>query len=83
MLRIPVTYDLNCILPTNRKECTGKPAHCYITRNFKIVAVVWLDPVCIEKGSDLLNYEKEEVLLVVSENKYELEEAYRKVANGW
>ena len=37
----------------------------------------------LKKGSDLLNCEKEAVLAVVRENQYELEEAYRRVANGW
>lgn len=83
MLRIPVTYDLNCETPIDKIECNEKPPFCYITRNSKRVAVVLLDPICIEKGSDLLKNEKEEVLAVVSENQYELEEAYRKIQNGW
>ena len=83
MLRIPITYELKCESPSNMDECKQKPAHCYITRNSKRVAFVWLDPVRIEKDSDLLNCEMEIVLSVVTENQYELEEAYRRIANGW
>jgi len=83
MLRIPITYDLNCEIALDKVECKGKPAYCYITRNSKRVGIVWLNPVRIEKDSDLLNCEKEVVLAVVTENQYELEEAYRRVANGW
>lgn len=83
MLRIPITYDLKCEITQDKAECKGKLAHCYITRNSKRVALVWLNPVRIEKDSDLLNCEKEAVLSVVTENQYELEEAYRRVANGW
>ena len=82
-MRIPVTYNLNCEISHDKGECVEKSEHCFITRNSKIVALIWLNPVRIEKGSDLLNWEREVVLNVVTENQYELEEAYRRVANGW
>ncbi len=83
MLRIPISYTLNCIVPQTKEECKEKLPHCYVFRNSIRVAVVYLNPVRIEKGSDLLNQEIEDVLSIVTENQYELEEEYRKVANGW
>ncbi len=83
MLRLPVTYSLDCVTPRYKHECKGKKPHCYVVRNRKKVALVWLDPVHIEKDYDLLDYEKDTVLLIVNQYKYELEEEYRRVANGW
>ena len=83
MLRVPVSFDLSCQISSSQEGCKSLPAHCIIKRGSKKVALVWLETMCIEKGYDLLEYEKEMVLSVISENQYELEEAYRKVANGW
>ena len=47
MLRIPVTHDLVCEVPKDREKCNKKTVHCYITRNSKIVAIVYLNPISI------------------------------------
>ena len=83
MLRIPVTYDLVCEIKQDINYCMQNLEHCLITRNGQVVAIIYLSPITIEKGADLLEWEKEEVLKVVKENQYELEEAYRRVLNGW
>ena len=83
MLTIPVTHDLICEVPQERERCKTKSPHCYITRNKKIVAIVYINPITIQKGADLLEYEKDDVISIVKENQYELEEEYRRVANGW
>lgn len=83
MLRLKITYDLKCELPKTREECNGKREHCYIIRGSNKAALVWLNPILIEANSDLLDFEKEIVLTVINDNQYELEDAYRKVANGW
>ena len=83
MLRIPVNYDLVCQVPMEREYCREKAPHCYIIRDSKVVATVYINPISIEKGADLLEYEREDVITVVRENEYEIEEAYRRVVNGW
>lgn len=83
MLRLPVTHDLICEVPQERERCKSMSPHCYITRNSKVVAIVKFNPVEIQKGADLLEYENDDVLSFVTENQYELEEEYRRVVNGW
>jgi len=83
MLRIPVTYDLTCEVKQDMEYCLKNPYHCVITRNGSPAAIVLLNPVSIKRGADLLDWEREEVMKVVTENQYDIEEAYRRIISGW
>ena len=83
MLRIPVTYDLVCEIKQDRNYASTRAYHAIITRNKKEVAIVSLNPVYIVKGADLLEWEKEEVITIVTRYKDDLEEEYRKVLKRW
>ena len=77
MLKITVNHNLRCEVDQNRDDCKREPAHCHIIRNGRRVAQVWLNPVSIEYGADLSRSERDEVIAVVSANRYELEREYR------
>ena len=81
MLKIQINHNLRCEVDQNKDDCKREPAHCHITRNGRRVAQVWLNPVSIKYGSDLSRSEEDEVISVVSEYKYELEQEYRNNAN--
>lgn len=83
MLRIPITYDLTCQINQDMDYCLRNPEHCCIIRNNKVAAIVYLNPVKLKSGADLLKHEVEDVIRVVTENQYELEEEYRRILNGW
>jgi len=83
MLRIPVTYDLMCEVSQDMEYATVNPYHAIITRNGTKVAVVLLNPVSVEKGADLLDWEKEEVIKTIKKHEFELEEEYRRIISGW
>ena len=83
MLRIPVTYDLMCEVKQDMVYASSNPYHAIITRKGKKVAVVTLNPIFIEKGADLPEWEKEEVIKTVKKHVYELEEEYRRIISGW
>lgn len=83
MLRIPVTYDLMCEVKQDMAYVMPRPYHCIITRNKKEVAIVLLNPITIEKGADLLDWEREEVINTVKKHLYELEEEYTRILSGW
>lgn len=83
MLRIPVTYDLMCEISQDMEHCSNNPEHCLITRNGKVAAIVWLNPISINEKADLLDWEKKSVIDIITKNQYELEEEYRRILNGW
>ena len=81
MLKITINHNLRCEVDQNRDDCKREPAHCHITRNGIRVAQVWLNPVEIKYGADLSRSEREEVIAVVTANRYALEQEYRNNAN--
>ena len=83
MLRIPVTYDLMCEVKQDMEYAMSRPYHCIITRNGREAAIVSLNSLSLVKGADLLDWEREEVLKVVKEHLYEVEEEYRRIISGW
>lgn len=62
---------------SKKDDCKREPAHCHITRNGYRVAQVWLNPVSIESGHSLDRNEIDDIISVVSSNRYELEREYR------
>lgn len=75
-MKVRISYNLQCEVDQRKCDCRREPAHCHITRNGVRVAQVWLNPVVIESGHSLDRNEIDQVLSVVSNNRYELEKEY-------
>ena len=75
-MKVRINYNLQCEVDQRKCDCKREPAHCHVTRNGVRVAQVWLNPVRIESGHSLDRNEIDQVLSVVSSNRYELESAY-------
>lgn len=76
-MKIRINFNLQCEVDQKKDDCKREPAHCHITRNGYRVAQVWLNPVSIESGHSLDRNEIDDVISVVSSNRYELEREYR------
>ena len=75
-MKIRINYNLQCEVDQRKCDCRREPAHCHVTRNGVRVAQVWLNPVRIESGHSLDRNEIDQVLDVVSSNRYELQQEY-------
>lgn len=76
-MKIRINWNLQCEVDQKKDDCRREPAHCHISRNGRRVAQVWLNPVSIEPGHSLDRNEIDDVISVVSDNRYELEQEYR------
>lgn len=74
-MKLRINYNLQCEVDVKKDDCNREPAHCHVTRGYR-VAQVWLNPVRIKDGHSLDRNEVDLVYDFVSEHRDELEREY-------
>jgi len=80
-MNIRINYRLQCEVDQRKCDFNKEHAHCHITRLTRHgirVAKEWLNPVRIKRGHSMSPSEINEVLKIVSDNRYALRKEYEK-----